>query len=75
MLGDMYAHGAGVPWDYQEAVKWYRRAAEGGDVGARHKLGLMYESGEGVPKNEREAEKWYRKAVRLVSEGCRAGRR
>ncbi|MBM3508219.1 MAG: SEL1-like repeat protein, partial [Alphaproteobacteria bacterium] len=32
LLGFMYAEGQGVPQDHAEAVKWYRRAAEQGDV-------------------------------------------
>ena len=29
-LGDMYSHGQGVPKDYAEAVRWYRKAADQG---------------------------------------------
>ena len=36
------ATGQGVPQDYAEAVKWYRKAAEQGDVNAQHNIGLMY---------------------------------
>ena len=32
-LGYMYNVGQGVPQDYTEAAKWYRRAAEAGDAG------------------------------------------
>jgi TPR repeat protein len=28
----MYANGEGVPQDYAEAVKWYRKAAEQGNA-------------------------------------------
>jgi uncharacterized protein len=38
-LGVMYEDGEGVPQDYTEAVKWYRRAAEQGIVGAQYNLG------------------------------------
>ena len=31
MLGVMYALGEGAEWNDDEAKKWYRRAAEGGD--------------------------------------------
>ena len=34
--------------DYAEAVKWYRKAAERGDVTAQYNLGLMYYKGEGI---------------------------
>ena len=34
-LGDMYADGDGVPQDYAEAVRWFRLAAEQGNVDAQ----------------------------------------
>ena len=34
-LGSMYALGTGVPQDYKEALKWYRLAAEQGDLSRR----------------------------------------
>jgi TPR repeat protein len=48
-LGFMYAHGIGVPHDYQEALKWYRLAANQGNADAQYNLGVMYENGQGVP--------------------------
>ena len=33
-LGLMYDNGKGVPQDYAEAVKWYRKAAEQGHLAA-----------------------------------------
>ena len=41
-LGFMYGAGLGVPQDYAEAVRWYRRAAEQGDASAQNNLGVMY---------------------------------
>ncbi len=41
-LGVSYAKGQGVPKDDQQAVFWYRKAAEQEDAGAQHNLGLMY---------------------------------
>ncbi len=38
-LGIMCGHGEGVPQDYAEAAKWYRLAAEQGNVKAQFKLG------------------------------------
>ena len=63
MLGAMYAHGAGVPQDYQEALEWYRLAAEQGDPRAQTVLGAMYQLGDGVPQDYQEALKWYRLAA------------
>ena len=51
--------GEGVPQDYKEAVKWYTKAAEQGDVDAQYNLGLMYYNGEGVPKDLVQAYAWY----------------
>ena len=31
-LGTIYAHGKGVPQDYVEAIKWYRKAAAQGNI-------------------------------------------
>jgi TPR repeat protein len=55
--------GKGVKRNVAEGVRWYRKAAEQGDVGARYNLGVMYDNGRGVPKNEAEAARWYRKAA------------
>ena len=44
-------------------VKWWRSAAEQGDVDAQHNLGIMYNNGQGVPENKAEAVNWYRLAA------------
>ena len=49
--------------DEEEAVKWYRKAADQGSTTARFSLGLMYEDGRGVVKDEAEAVKLYRIAA------------
>ena len=49
--------------DLKEAVKWYRKAAEQGDVDAQLALGDMYSDGRGVEKDFKGAAKWYRKAA------------
>jgi TPR repeat protein len=43
-------------------VKWYRKAAEQGDVQAQYDLGKRYHEGLGVAKDDNEAIKWLRKA-------------
>lgn len=57
-LGMMYENGEGVPQDYVEAIKWYRKAAEQGDAAAQANLGAMYVDGHGVPKDYVEASVW-----------------
>ena len=49
--------------NYEEAAKWFRKAAEQGHVYAQYNLGYCYDSGEGVTQNYEEAAKWYRKAA------------
>jgi ankyrin repeat protein len=44
--------------NYEESVKWYRKAAEKGNADARLLLGTCYLIGLGVPKDEVEANKW-----------------
>ncbi|MBR6480374.1 MAG: sel1 repeat family protein, partial [Thermoguttaceae bacterium] len=49
--------------DAQEAVKWYRKAAEQGDPDSQSNLGTCYETGNGVKQDKQEAVKWFRKAA------------
>jgi TPR repeat protein len=43
----MYAAGRGVPQDYAEAVKWYRKGADQEDRYAQLMLGFAYQLGRG----------------------------
>ena len=47
----MYANGFAIPEDDAEAVRWYRLAAEQGDVEAQWNLADTYVNGEGVPED------------------------
>ena len=58
-MGLMYQEGRGVAKNDEEAVKWYRKAAEQGCAKAQYNLGVRYANGEGVPKNDVEAYKWW----------------
>jgi TPR repeat protein len=42
-----------------QALVWYRRAAEQGDIGAQVALGLAYAQGIGVAQDYVEADKWF----------------
>ena len=69
------AHGGdnrGVPQDVEEAIRWFRRAAEQGDAAAQallgdgsaqFNIGLMYAFGRGVQQDHYEAVRWYRRAA------------
>jgi TPR repeat protein len=62
-LGVKYSKGEGVPKDYAEAVRWYRKAADQGNAGAQHNLGLMYYNGQGVPQDYVRAHMWFNLAA------------
>ena len=54
----MYEKGQGVPQDFTEASKWYRRAAEQGLPEAQVNLGVLYYDGRGVPQDYVLAHMW-----------------
>jgi TPR repeat protein len=62
-LGFCYNRGEGVAKDMEEAVKWYRKAAEQTYAPAQFNLGLCYSTGQGVAKDYVEAYKWQLLAV------------
>lgn len=58
-IGVLYYRGQGVPQDFAEAAKWFRRAAERGDADAQFNLGLLYVDGKGMPKDFVRALMWF----------------
>ena len=68
----MYDQGYGVPQDYAEAMKWFRKAAEQGDADAQYNLGVMHAQGYGVPQDFVLAHMW---ATRLDQTLPQAGER
>jgi hypothetical protein len=75
ILGQVHscAEGNGVPQDYGEAVRWYRKAAEQGCASAQYALGFMYDQGRRVPRDHFEAVRWLRKAAEQGNEAAEAG--
>jgi uncharacterized protein len=63
-IGDLSFDAASGNLD--EALLWYRRAAEQGDVDAEVVLALAYAKGIGVAQSEVEAYKWYDLAASLA---------
>ena len=59
----MYDNGRGVEQDDEQAVFWYRKAAEQGDATAQCYLGCDVRSGHGVEQDDEQAVFWYRKAA------------
>src|SRR4051812_37630388 len=50
-LGFIYAQGNGVKKDYNEAIKWFKKAADAGDAAAQSDLGFIYAQGQGVKQD------------------------
>ena len=68
-LGYIYYNGKGVPKDYAESAKWYRKAADQGDAATQSILGDMYYNGYGVPKDLVQAHAWFNIAGANGDEG------
>ncbi|HEY0233429.1 MAG TPA: hypothetical protein VGC86_00025 [Afipia sp.] len=62
-IGLRYAEGKGVQPNFDEAAKWYDRAAQADIVPAMFRLGTLYEKGLGVPKDANIAGRYYRQAA------------
>jgi len=62
-------HDEGNSPDLQQALEWYRKAAEQGHAAAQFNLGMMYAQGRGVPRDDAEALNW----IRQAAEGGDAG--
>ena len=62
-LGVLYLRGEGVVRNVDQALAWFRRAAEQNDALAQYQIGYMYENGLGVVADKEMAISWYRKAA------------
>jgi localization factor PodJL len=62
-IGVRYAEAKGVPANYDEAAKWYDRAAQAGLVPAIFRLGTLYEKGLSVKKDLDIARRYYLQAA------------
>lgn len=63
-LAVLYAEGAGVEQNYQNASLWFRRAAEQGDAFGAFSLATLYAQGLGLPQDHAKAAKWYGQAAK-----------
>ena len=66
-LGAMYETAQGVPQDFAEAVRWYRKSADQGNASAQACLGAMFDAGRGVPQDYVSAHMWYNIAASRAS--------
>ena len=67
---DNYATGRGVPVNFQEAVKWYRKAANQNEPRAQYNLGYMYYNSEALPRDYKKAVYWFTKAAEQGNSGA-----
>ena len=70
LIGDVYNPPGLQPRDMERAVRWYERAAEGGDGFALVTLGYIYLRGDGVPADPERA---YDRFARAAAAGGPAG--
>lgn len=63
VMGWSYYHGNNVKKDYEEAFKWFQKAANLGEASAQFNVGMMYAAGTGVKQDLTEAAKWYKKSA------------
>ena len=62
-VGVAHHKGQGVQQNDEEAVHWFRLAADKGHAPAQFLLGFAYLSGRGVGQDDAEAVRWYRRAA------------
>ncbi|HBM0722299.1 TPA: sel1 repeat family protein, partial [Salmonella enterica] len=53
----------GIKQDYQQAIYWFRKAADQGDDDAYNSIGWMYKCGHGVEQNYSLALEWFHKSA------------
>ena len=64
LLGNMYAQGQGVPVDVREAIRWWQKGAEQGDVQCMSLLGSAYtDVHDGMTPDYNKAAFWYKRAA------------
>jgi TPR repeat protein len=62
-LGACHYDGTGTPQNLAEAVKYFRIAAEGGELDAQNRFGICLRNGIGVAIDHAQALVWLRKAA------------
>ncbi len=63
-IGHLFRRGLGVDQDFEQALSWYKRAADMGFDRAQANVATMYLKGEGVKQDYEEASEWFSKAAR-----------
>ncbi len=69
-LGSIYRDGVMVKQDKAEAVKWFEKAAEHGNVGAQMMVGINYWLGLDVKLDEAKGIRWFERAAERGEPGA-----
>ncbi len=64
-IGFKYENGEDIEQNIEEALKWYKKAADQGSSNAKVNIGNLYRNGNGVgvPQSDKDALHWYQKAA------------
>ena len=62
--GDDYYYGRGHAVDYTQALYWYHKAADEGNMYSMCSIGICYRDGNGVPQSDEQAASWFEKAAK-----------
>ena len=62
-IGKLFYDGEEVEQSYEEAIKWWRLAADANSGYAKYMLGDCYKNGQGVERSYEESVKWYKMAI------------
>ena len=69
-MGDRYESGVCVVQSYENAVKYWTKAANQGHAASQMRLGWCYLCGHGVPADRRQAAKWLSKSADRGNSGA-----
>lgn len=61
--GDDFYFGRGCPVDYTQALYWYHKAEEAGNMHSKNSIGICYQNGTGVLQDDKMAASWFEKAA------------
>lgn len=62
--GDDFYYGRGCSVDYSQALYWYHKADEAGNMYSPNSIGICYQEGHGVPQSDEMAAQWFEKAAK-----------
>lgn len=62
--GDEFYYGRGCAVDYTQALYWYHKAADAGNMHSMNSIGICYQKGQGVPQSDSQAVSWFEKACK-----------